>query len=365
MNRRITERAGESSSTSAPVQRIDGRRYLVGSREHDAAIKLAAKRNASALVRTGIAENMDANAVGFLARDLVYVSSNVQQVLYDALIAQSLVPFVSEVPAGAQAWGYASEDEVGEALIGANLQADDHPLVDLSMDEHLFPLLNITAGYIYDVGELEQAAFARKPLSRRKAEICARVIARGINRVALVGKPSLGIYGLFNNPDVPEITLTNGEWLTATADEILADLAQIEAAATTNNRDNFSFDTLLLPTAYEARLRQLPVVAGSDITIWHYFFGGGGVSGTGRMLRNLDRLLALDEASGSDIAVDDAPMGIAYTRSASVVSMDVPIPYREEPPQARNFKFVVPARARVTGVTFHQPTAALYIKNLD
>jgi hypothetical protein len=347
------------------VQRIDGRRYVVGSKDHAQAMERATKRVTIGLHRHGVSDRLDANEVAFLARQLVFMSSAVQKTLFDKLRMLEIVPITHQVPAGADAWGYEQETEVGEALIGANLQADDHPQVDLAAEEFVFPLLNVTASYQYDVGELERAAQARRNLSARKAQACADAIARGLNRVAMVGKPALGIYGLYNNPNVPEITLTNGEWLTATADEILADLAQIEQAAITNSRDNYQFATLRLPTAYEARLRALRIGADQSPSVWQYFFGTPGAPGIGRMLRTVERDIALDELTGSDIGVDDPPMGLAYSASPDVVSMDIPIAYREEPAQARNFKFIVPARARTTGVIWHQPTAGLYIKNLD
>lgn len=351
------------------IVRIDGRQYTQGSPEHQQAFTRACQRMTAIMGHLRLDElfsrPLRADETAFLARDLVFVSSEVQQVLYDRLRAKEFVPMTSLAPPGAESWVYRTRDFVGEALIGASLQADDAPLVDLFMGEESFPFLNITAGYAYNVGELEAAALAGIPLARDKANACAEIIARGIDEVARIGKPAMGIFGFFNTPDVPEITLPNGEWLTATPAEILADLAAIEQAATTNSRDNFVFDTLVLPTAYEARLRYLQIDSTSETTVAQYFFGGPGMPGTGRTLRTLERWIQLDDATGEDIGVDDPPMGIAYSKNPAVLSMDVPIMYREEPPQARNFKFVVPARARAGGVVFKQPRGALYIKNLD
>jgi hypothetical protein len=355
------------------IIRIDGREYIQGSPAAKQAFDRACRRMVRSLQELRLDATFEreydrvprADETMFLARQLVFMSSEVQRVIYDKLRMAEFVPMKSESPEGAEQWGYRTQDWVGEALVGANLDADDAPLIDFEEGEAFFPFLNITAAYAYNVQELAAAAFAGRSLPSDKAMICAEVIARGINKVARVGKPDMGIFGFFNNPDVPVVTLTNGEWDTATPAEILADLAQIELVATTNNRDNYPFDTLVLPTTYDHRLRNLQIDDTSETTVAEYFFGAPGKPGKSRTFKNLERLIDLDDATGSDVAVDDPPMAIAYTKSDQVLDMDVPITYREEAPEKRNFKVITSARARASGVRVKQPKAMAYVKNLD
>lgn len=317
-------------------------------------VDLSAKR----IVRVGLADRFDAAQTAFLARDLVYVSRDIMRTLYDALKAALYIPVSSEVPRGAQTWVYRMWDERGKAAVG-HRSADDPPRADVSAAEFAFKCVDVLGAYGYTTEELEAAAFANMPLSREKADACARMIARGLDELARIGYAPGGIFGFFNNPNVPVVTLTNGEWLTATADEICADFAQIEQAGIANARDNFSMDTLLLPTAFEGRLASLQRSVGSDTTVKQWLLANS------RMIKTIDRWIALDDATGDDVGVSDPPQGIAYAKRPEVVRWDIPVTYDEMAPQLVNFEYVVPAFGRSAGVTFKQPKAAVYIENLD
>jgi hypothetical protein len=341
-------------------ERIDGVEYLWGSAEHGRACDIAIDRNAVRLHKSEFGEKFDANQTRFLARDLFYVSRDVQQVLYQKLQARTLVPIKSEVPRGAQTWTYRQIDIRGEARAAAHLGADDAPNVDVAIEEFPFPVSHVTASYQYTIADLEAAAYANIPLSRDKANAAAEVIARKLDKLIRVGDPTIGITGFFNNPNVPVVTLTNGEWLTATVDEILADLAQIEQAIITQSLDNHAASRLLLPTAYDGRLAGLRLGAPNDTNVRDYF-----LKTASRMLKEITRWIALDTATGADTGVADDPMGIAYAPDPELVFAEIPIPYEELPPQARNYGWVVPCRAVFGGTVFKRPLSAVYVENLD
>jgi hypothetical protein len=351
----------EETQNEPRYERIDGVAYLWGSAEHDQAIDRAIEATARRLVDSGLRDALraDANQTAFLARDLVYVSRDVQKVLYDMLKAALMVPTKSEVPRGAKQFTYRQQDIRGEALAGADLSADDAPNADVGYEEFGFPVTHVVASYQYTLADLEAAAFSGIPLTRDKANAAAELIARKLDKLIRSGLPSAGIQGFFNNASVPDVTLTNGEWLTATADEILADLAQIEQAVIGQSRDNHAAIRLLLPTAQEGRLRTLKASTTSDPSVATYFLQNA------RSLREIMRWIALDDATGTDVGVADPPMGIAYSPNADQVYAELPVPYEELPPQARNFAWVVPCRAVFGGVVFKRPLSAAYIENLD
>lgn len=348
--------------------RLDGGAYVFGSREHHDAFEAGARYRASLIERSPIGEYLrqrdtlgrfDANAVAFLARQLTYVQMEVQRILYEELKAPQFVPVRSDVPRGARNWVYRMMDHVGEARVGAHLHADDAPSVDVSNEEVLQKTAHVTASYQFTLDEMEEAAFARVPLRADKAEAVAIAIARGLDRLMRVGDAELGLTGFFNNPNVPVITLTNGEWLTATAAEILADHAQVEQAIITNTRDRESAARLVLPTAYEGRIATLNAGTGTDLTVKEYMLRNR------RMISSIERWMALDDATGADVGVADPPQGIAYTANPRDVFAEIPVPYEELPPQIRNFGWVVNARAKFAGVVFKRPLGAAYIENLD
>ena len=340
---------------------ISGYKYRVDSAEHTRAVERQFNRTLRRLDSDDEVREVlrgDANATSFLARDLVFVSRDTQKILYDALRALDFVPMVNEVPRGARTWVYRQMDMRGEAEVG-HLGGDDAPRAEVSTEEFPFKIIPVKAAYAYTVDELEHAAFARIPLARDKAEACAMMMARKLDELTRVGDAARGMFGFFNNPDVPIVTLTNGEWLTASADEITADLAQIEQAAIANSRDNHMLDRLILPTAYEGRLRSLQRSSGSDLTVAEWFLRNS------RMIKQISRWIALDDATGADTGVSDDPQGICYAADPAVVRVDIPIAYEELAPQIRNYERVINARAAFAGVTWKRPVSGLYIENLD
>jgi hypothetical protein len=180
----------------------------------------------------------DANATAFLARDLLFVRQQTEQTIYDRLRAAEFVPIDTSVPRGARTVATRLMDRTGAAKVTHDL-AGDSPRADVSVTEDEAKFVNIRASYGYSIGDLEHAAFSGIPLTRDKSNAAADAIARGLDEIGRVGNAAAGLTGFFNDANVATVTLTNGEWLTATAAEILADLAQIETAMITQSRGNW------------------------------------------------------------------------------------------------------------------------------
>lgn len=363
------------------IEHVDGVNYVFGSRELDDAIDRKIDRTHRTLREAGIPERIeamtpgmrcDANATGFLARDLVYVSRDIQRVIYEKLRAAEFIPITTEVPFGAEGWTYRQSDRRGKALKSAHLAGDDAPNADVNMEEFPFPVTYAKGAYEYSLEEMAKTAFSVAnggvpfPLIREKAFACAEMIAESLDEMMRIGEPLTGITGFFNNPNVPVITLTNGEWNNSgtTPEQILADLAEIEDDVIDESRDIHTVSKLILPTAYEGVLRNKKVTD-SERTIWQYFFGTPQQPGTARMLKELHRWVALNDAVGDDVGVDDPPQGIAYTPNPELVRAEIPVPYQELAPEVKGFGWKVNAFAVFGGVVFKRPLAARYIENLD
>lgn len=305
---------------------------------------------------------MDANLTAFLARALVFERGRIEATIYERLRAAEFVPVETAHPRGARSYSAQTMNHVGKAKISHDLAGDD-PRVDVELAEDLRKYVNVRASYAYSVQELEEAAFAGIALPSWKGDACADVIARGLDEIGRSGNALAGLTGFFNNGDVPTLTLTNGEWSsTATADEIVADLQEIEATIIAQTKDTqalFGPYVLVLPTAMEGRIRTMARNASSDMTIAEWFLKNS------RVIKRIERYSALDSATGADIAVADAPQGIVYPATPSVLFWPMPITYEEQSPQLSGWEWVVRARARCGGVDFRRPTHCLYVDNLD
>ncbi len=359
------------------TERIDGNDHVIGTPDHLAAVRARQTRMDAAYVEAHPREleqnirtierhlRLDANNTALLARDLVYVSAAVERRVYQKLRMAELVPVSTDVPRGAGVVARRLIDMTGAAKV-SDLLAGDGPRADVSVTEDLAPLRHITASYGYTLHDLEAAAFARMPLQQERAMSCADAIARKLDAIGRSGTTSdpdgdAKLRGLFNNPNVTVLTLTNGEWPSATAAEILADLHEIEAAMIAASLDTISAPVkLVLPTAYERRLHTLKADASaSDSTVGEHFLRNAA------LIKEIVRYGALDSMVTPDIAAADAPMGMAFESSPDVMTWPIPIAYEQLAPEVRGFEWIVNARARCGGVDIRRPYACLYIANLD
>jgi hypothetical protein len=302
----------------------------------------------------------DANLTGFLARELVYVRGEIERTIYERLLAPSFVPVETNHPRGAMSYAAPRIDQVGVAKITHDL-AGDAPRADIVKEEDLRKYVNVRGSYGYTVQDLEWAAFSQVPLQRWKADACAAMIARGVDKIGKSGDAATGLTGFFNSAGVTLKTLTNGEWTsTGTADEIKADFASIEADVIAASKDTQPMNyRLVLPTTAEGRLATLAHSAGSDMTLKEW------LQKTSRLGTVIERYNALDSAVSPDVVAADPPQGIFYPRDPQVLFWPIPILYEEQPPQVNGWEWIVQARARVGGVDVRRPFNMLYIENLD
>lgn len=369
------------------TERVDGTDYVVGTPMHRQALAArTARQDAAYLERNhalvernlrilrempGLEDRVrtDASYSAFLARELVFQRATVERVIYDALRAAEFVPVEGGHARGAKSYSTRIMDERGEAAVTHDL-AGDAPRVDVSASEDLNKYVNVRAAYAYSVDELEAAALASVPLVRDKAVACGNAIARKLDKIGRSGDAGAGLTGFFNNAGVTLHTLTQGEWLTESVANILADLAELEQTVIAAARDNQPGGyVLVLPTAYEGRLATLPVGGSTvtDLSVKQYFLRNA------RIIKDIVRWVKLDDAVTPDVAASDAPMGILYPTGPggglkadpSVLFWPFSIQYEESPPEVRNLEWLVNARSRCGGVEVRQPKLMLYVQNLD
>jgi hypothetical protein len=361
--------AGTPEARSAQV-RLDELRNDAFAKEHPELIE----RNVRTIRNSEACDKIrnDANATALLARDLVFVTAEVERKVYERSRCMQFVRPDTSYPRGAESYSRRLLDQSGEAQVSATL-AGDSPRVDVAVSEGLLPFRNIKASYAYSIDDLERAAFSRTPLAAWKRQACIDAIARKIDRIgrsgtALDPNGVAGLTGFFNNAFVTLHTLTNGEWPTATAAEILADLQELEAAiiAAAGDTQPDAY-RLILPTVMEGRLVTLEHTAQSDMTVAKFFLANS------RLIKSIERWTALDSPTptvGSvvgDVAATDAPMAILTPMDQVQAGIEWPMPiaYEEMPPEIENFEWVVNARARVGGVEFVRPYLSMYVQNLD
>lgn len=179
---------------------------------------------------------------------------NIDNVLYEAkeeeLIARTILNTKTDIPSGAETYGYDKLSKEGSAKVTA-FGANDIPLVDADLERMQQKIVSIENGFKIKKQELRAAREAGRAVEPTKAGVARRIIAERENELVFVGDSQLGLEGLvnatgLNTYDVPQDSDSDGtEWQYKTGLEIISDIR--EARKKVNSVDGQSADTLVLP----------------------------------------------------------------------------------------------------------------------
>ena len=288
----------------------------------------------------------------WLARQLDYVKARSYDRLFPNMNANRLVSDSTEVPEWAETITIRMYDSVGMAKVIANY-ADDLPRVDVRGAERTVTVKTIGDSYGYNVNELRASRATGVALDQRKADMARRAIELKINSIKLLGDVTYGIYGLLNNPNVPEQILpTTGDWTTLTGDQIYANLlAWYNGYNLANNGIHTADNLYLAPKAYTAASSKFVTgTAGLPVTPLALFqanFPGITVSN-------------IWELQG--VATGGKDWGLMVEASTDNYVHEYVMPFTQLPPEARNLEIVTDCLARSAGVQIYYPLALLGAK---
>lgn len=303
--------------------------------------------------------NLDANESAFFNRELEFVKSKTYDVKYPQYKATSLIPVSTEAGPGAKTITYQQFNAVGIMKIIANY-ADDLPRADVFGKEFTSKVRSLGGSYGYNVQEVREAAMAGRPLNSRKASAELRANEQAVNRIAWFGDADYGLLGMLNQPNVPAavvpagVTSGNVPWDGATPKNPSEILTDMDAAVTRIVELTLGAEmpnTILMPRAQHRKISTTNLGTGTDTTILEYFKRNN----PGFMVEWVNELKAVNPAPSGGAAPTDVM--ICYDRSPEVLTLEIPQPFEQFPPQERNLEFVVPCHSRIGGVIVYYPLA--------
>ncbi|EHL99375.1 hypothetical protein HMPREF9946_03137 [Acetobacteraceae bacterium AT-5844] len=277
------------------------------------------------------------------ARQLDYVKARVYTRKLPEMTGDLLIPTETDVPEGANSVIYRLYDVVGVAKIIGNY-ADDLPRVDVRGREMSARVRSIGDSYGYSQQDLRASALSGTNLPARKGDMARLAVARKENAIKFVGDTAYGMYGLLNHPNVPTVTVLNGDWENpaTTGQEIVDDVIALlngivtqssgTHRATVIGMDNLRLsylNTRRMGTTTEQTAGQFLRSIYPNLT-WAEVpeFQGAGAGGTNVMW-----------------AAERDPANYHY---------EAVMPFRQYAPQARNLELVIPCEARSGGVIIEQ-----------
>ncbi|RON88441.1 DUF2184 domain-containing protein [Pseudomonas fluorescens] len=294
-------------------------------------------------------------AMGFVISQTSYIERQVNEIVYPDIQYPGLIPVDTSAPEWIKSVTYYSSDKIGKAdWINGN--SDDIPLASTERSKFETSVHMAGIGYGYGLEEISQAQMLGIPLTADDANAARRAYEEMVDRVALAGDASKGFSGLFNFPGVTAGTAVTGNWVTATADQILADVNTALTVQASGTMFTAFSDTLLLPYSKFLLLATRKVNdQGLESILTYLQKNNVYTATTGRPLL-LKGLNGLDTAGAGGTA-----RMISYRRDPSVLKMHIPMPHRFLPVyQAGPIRWEVPGIFRLGGVDIRRPAEVRY-----
>ena len=308
------------------------------------------------LVVIQASQHFDANESIFFARELEHIKTKTYDKKFAALTATSVIPVSNEVNPGAESITYYQYEPTGMAKIISNY-ATDLPRADVKGKPFTSVVKGIGSSYGYSIQDVRAARMAGKPLEQRKANAARLAIDQKINKLAYFGDAANNLVGLFTHSNVTAYTLpTDGTLNSVTAgtadaaklinktpDQVLRDLNGMVNKVIELTQGVESPDTLLLPPAIYGDLSTRRI-GDTETTILEFFL---------KTSPYVKTAIPVPECAGAGTAGADLIMML--NRDPDRLTLEIPQPFEQFPPQAEGLEFVIPCHARLGGVIIYYP----------
>jgi len=306
-------------------------------------------------------QRLDANESIFFARELEHIKAKSYDVQYPELTATRIIPVSSEAGPGAESITYYQYDQVGFAKVISNY-ATDLPRVDLKGNKFTGDIKSIGASYGYSIQDIRAAQMAGKPLEQRKANAVRRANDQEVNKIAYFGDDDHGLVGLTSHPNITTYTLptdgtlnsvTSGtaaaaKFINKTPEYVLRDLNAMVAKVLELTLNVEHPNTLLMSHNIHADLSTRARSDNSDTTILEFFLKNS------PYVKNVEVIPEMATAG-----TDDTELIMMYDKSPDKLTLEIPQPFEQFPPQAEGLEFVIPCHSRCGGVIIYYPLSII------
>ena len=293
---------------------------------------------------------LDAAETIFFENELESVKAKTYDKKYPELKMRKLIPVSFDVDPGADTITYFQYDAVGMAKI-VESYAKDFPRVNVRKKKFTSPIESLGDSYGYSIQDIRKARMSGQPLEQREANAAKKGIMQKEDSIAAFGDAKTGLQGLFNHPNVTEVTLDYGDWdnVARTPDEILADLNNLVNTPEDVTNGVEKPDTLILPVLKLVKLNTTPRSATSDTTIMEFFKKAN---------PHITNVESYHKLKGAGAGSTDRMF--TYKRDPDYVTLEIPQDFEQFPPQEDGMEFTVYCHERCGGVILYYPLACAF-----
>lgn len=299
-------------------------------------------------------DRYDAEAGLFLSRQLEFIRPQIFETKYADIKYPTILPVTAEAGPGAQTFTYRVMNATGEFKIISDA-ADDLPRADVTQSEKTINIRSIAGSFGYTVQELRAAQMADVALEQRRAAAVRRAYEERVEDIAMFGDSSSDLAGFFNNANVDVYTADKWFKDSGTTAQDMLDLLNYGVSAIVDDTKMVEQpDTILMPYEDYNEISTRRNSDSSDMTVLEFFLR------TNPYIRNIEPINQL-KAGNSDGNLDTNRM-VVYKRDPEKLQLHIPQPLELFPPQQRGLEYIVPAHARIGGLSLYYPKSVIYVQ---
>ncbi len=208
--------------------------------------------------------------------------------------------------------------------------------------------------YSHSFFDLKAAAFDNKPLNTKQATIARNAVLFKQDSLALEGDDKFGFTGFLNNPNVPVVSVTTGNWDTVgtstTGDQIVQDFQDIFDAIDAATKGTENPDRVAIASKIYAKLKNKRITSdGNAVRLLDYLKDS---------FPQVKEWISAKCLNGA--GVNGADRVIVYTYDENAVMNIVPMEFTQLPEQWAGLAATVNNVATSAGTVFFRPLSAAY-----
>lgn len=303
-----------------------------------------------AIESTGLLKNDAAdNESVFFAQQLEYIKAKTYDEKLANLSAAKLFPVSTEANAGAESISYEQYGLVGLAKLISSY-ADDLPRADIKGKKVTVNIFSVGTSYGYSTQDIRAARMKGLPLNARKAIAARRANDTTVNKLAFKGDADSNIVGVLDNPNITRHVIASDgtgsstKWDTKTPEQVLRDLNDVVNGIVDLTNNVEIPDTVVLP------IKQFNYISNTIVP------DTGGESILTNFKKNnqyIKNIVSAAEMKGAGSGGEDVML--VYRKDIDAVSLEIPMAFTQNAPQAKNLEFIVPCESRTAGVIVYYP----------
>jgi hypothetical protein len=259
-----------------------------------------------------------------------------------------LIPISTSLNEGAKEYSFVEMEHTGRARIVADA-ATDIPLADVNGRNNLRNIKTVAVGVTYSRQDVRTARMQGLfDIASEKAGSAREAMDRTLNDLIREGDAAAGLNGVVNQPGIIIQNAVTGNWQTASAAQIVADVTAAINAVINQSSGVEVPNTVVMDVGSYTRISTLQNSTASDITVLEY------------LRRAFPMIQRWDWEPGmATVSAGGGPSMLAYRNDATRMRAVFPMMMQAVPPEQKGLSFVLSFETRFGGVMTPKPRSVL------